>query len=1328
MKPIRIYLILILSSVLSVSWTNPATNSETIFASIEPVILNVIIPDNAWNLPIVKNNDLLYASTPVVISVSAISSGMQKIGSEIDLLLTADEAGYTFEDSSTINYVPFSESNITVTDLGTGNYYLKYLVLEGDSNVTTGNLKIKLFLSDSEGNMSDAYTSLISNNISIDADRPQISRAYISSADENIKIGETVQITVEADNSGYTVSPATHVNNVFITEQNLSYADLGNGIYRFLYTVKEGENNVSAGDLGIKIVLIDSYGNVSSEFTALDPNTVTIYTTRPSAAISGSTSICKGDSALITINLSGTPPWEIILYDGKTYKTISNILVSTYLLYIHPAINTSYIITRVTDKTENTRTGQGSVVITVNPLPAVEIVNLLEVYDVESDSVVLEGSPVGGTFIGPGVSLSQPYTFYPYFAGTEASPHEIIYTYTNQNNCTNHDTARVYVIEATGTITFEKPVACFDDISFMITAENGSNAKGYFTIQPSLPGVLQNIGNNQAILKPSLFHLTEDLNTIITHTYLDTMGIILKLKKTLKIEKLDQAIITAPVDIEFCNNELPVKLNSNYPGKGIFTGDGVTGTDPEASYFNPSLANIGLNRIYFYYESDNACMVGDSIDITNYSAPLADFNVESTCIMPEGGDVRFVDRSDIYPDDPVTWSWDFGDQNSGTNNFSNASDPVHFYSIPDRKYITLIITSEKSCTDTSSKYIDLQPIPEADFIWSSECLTDDAILFQGNETLFGDDSIEQREWKFYDDNTTSFELFTDYLVPYSYDISGKYRVDYKIVTNYGCIDSVQKTIALIPTFYIADESYYQDFEDNPAGWTSVSLAGEGQQNSWNFGMINTAQFPYSAASGTSAWYTNLPQPEIIENSAVLTPCFNFEDVNRPVLMIDIKRSMDSIMEGTVLQYTKDHGKTWKNVGNVEEGGMNWYNSKQISNGPAGQSTGWTGVTPFTEDINWIPAAHHLDDLIDEKEVRFRIVYGSSGDNTIRNEGFAFDNFVIGQRTRLSVIEYFTNANEDQCLISDHIINNLANTLYKDAIDIQYHTDQPSPDKMNSDNPLPANVRGLYYGISKTPYAVIDGGTFDPFLNHYRNYDFTETLPDSSDIILRSLLSPDFNIDLEIIHLLPTVQINVSVRALKVIPKKELTLYTVILEREIKDPLYEGSNGVKEFENVARKILPDAGGITFNKAWVKGEIEVKTISWDEPFSYLNEDNISVIAFLQEYQTKEVLQAAKYHDEGNVTSYHSKIIIPDIPIYVFPNPAQEEIRVTFGSGFEIPLSLKIFNMSGILLLNKEISVFQTELIFNVEELEYGIYFIEISNINTQSILYRSKLIIL
>ncbi len=80
-------------------------------------------------------------------------------------------------------------------------------------------------------------------------------------------------------------------------------------------------------------------------------------TNRPSASISGTTEICYGDSALLTVILGGTAPWTIDIYDGTSITQHTSIPASPYTFAVYPEVSTVYTVDRVVDGTGNYNTG-----------------------------------------------------------------------------------------------------------------------------------------------------------------------------------------------------------------------------------------------------------------------------------------------------------------------------------------------------------------------------------------------------------------------------------------------------------------------------------------------------------------------------------------------------------------------------------------------------------------------------------------------------------------------------------------------------------------------------------------------------------------------------------------------------------------------------------------------------------------------------------------------------------------------------------------------------------------------------------------------------------
>lgn len=93
-----------------------------------------------------------------------------------------------------------------------------------------------------------------------------------------------------------------------------------------------------------------------------------VVTCNPTATISGDASICEGESATITVHLTGTANWILTFQlDGINYHTVENIDENPYTFYVTQA--GVYTVSAVSDA-NCTGTTSGSATVTVHPLPA----------------------------------------------------------------------------------------------------------------------------------------------------------------------------------------------------------------------------------------------------------------------------------------------------------------------------------------------------------------------------------------------------------------------------------------------------------------------------------------------------------------------------------------------------------------------------------------------------------------------------------------------------------------------------------------------------------------------------------------------------------------------------------------------------------------------------------------------------------------------------------------------------------------------------------------------------------------------------------------------
>lgn len=77
------------------------------------------------------------------------------------------------------------------------------------------------------------------------------------------------------------------------------------------------------------------------------------------------------------------------------------------------------------------------------------------------------------------------------------------------------------------------------------------------------------------------------------------------------------------------------------------------------------------------------------------AAPVSAFTVQGQGLVEE--QIQFTDNSSDQDGSIVSWQWNFGDGNSST-----IQNPVHMYTEPETYEVTLIVTDDKSETDSST--------------------------------------------------------------------------------------------------------------------------------------------------------------------------------------------------------------------------------------------------------------------------------------------------------------------------------------------------------------------------------------------------------------------------------------------------------------------------------------------------------------------------------------------------------------------------------------------------------------------------------------------------
>lgn len=223
-----------------------------------------------------------------------------------------------------------------------------------------------------------------------------------------------------------------------------------------------------------------------------------------------------------------------------------------------------------------------------------------------------------------------------------------------------------------------------------------------------------------------------------------------------------------------------------------------------------------------------------------------------------------------------------------------------------------------------------------------------------------------------------------------------------------------------------------------------------------------------------------------------------------------------------------------------------------------------------------------------------------------------------QTERVLLFECFTNTSCGPCASQNPAMDALIASNAEHIAAIKYHMSWPgSNDPMYLHNTADNNARRGVYNINSVPWTVVDG----------IRYNAVTSVPGSinQNTINNWLTIPspyEMRLSYEIVG--NTVVVHVMGRALADLTGS-LKLYVGVIENEIHFTSAPGSNGERDFYSVMKKLLPTASGTNIGNVSA-GDYFAYTFTWEMANVY-NVDQIDAIAWIQNADNKEVLQACK-----------------------------------------------------------------------------------------------------
>ncbi|MES2394660.1 MAG: PKD domain-containing protein [Bacteroidota bacterium] len=284
----------------------------------------------------------------------------------------------------------------------------------------------------------------------------------------------------------------------------------------------------------------------------------------------------------------------------------------------------------------------------------------------------------------------------------------------------------------------------------------------------------------------------------------------------------------------------------------------------------PSLSHIysacGVFNVKLVVTANTGCK--DSISKTSrvFCLPVADFSFTDVCLNQT---MNFMDLS--MPADSITsWSWNFGDGSpSGTG--QNLS---HTYTNAGPYSVSLTATSNNGCKDTVVKNVVVHPLPDAKFNTTNVC-NGNTVTFSDISTIPTPDIIQLWGWGVGDGNPAYINQTASHL----YSAPGSYSVKLITVSNFGCLDSIIKTVIVHPNpvvnFIASDTTGCAPLCISFQDLSSVS-PGTVVQWAWNVGdggaVISSKNFDhcYANTSVSSTLYFSVTLTATSDSGCVTT--------------------------------------------------------------------------------------------------------------------------------------------------------------------------------------------------------------------------------------------------------------------------------------------------------------------------------------------------------------------------------------------------------------------------------------------------------------------------
>lgn len=237
--------------------------------------------------------------------------------------------------------------------------------------------------------------------------------------------------------------------------------------------------------------------------------------------------------------------------------------------------------------------------------------------------------------------------------------------------------------------------------------------------------------------------------------------------------------------------------------------------------------------------------------------------------------------------------------------------------------------------------------------------------------------------------------------------------------------------------------------------------------------------------------------------------------------------------------------------------------------------------------------------------------------------FLFALLVVGahaanaQTQRRVMLEAFSNASCPPCAAQNPAYNALTGQATNEdkIVRLKYQTNWPGVDPMNAQTQSYVGPRVSYYNVTGVPSGRMDGVSFNVGSLTQSQIDARYAVPSPLGMEVEHQFSTDGD----------SVYITVTVSGAQTVTLGSLRLHVALAERHIGFTSPPGTNGETEFHWVVRQTYPNSGGTVLNSDWTNGQDTVLTFAAPMPAYIYDIQEVAVVAFVQDFASKEVHQA-------------------------------------------------------------------------------------------------------